>query len=271
MTIAIAAKAADHSCIVTVSDRRISFDDAVPSLDSAILKDWFIGRYWGALLATNDTSFAGPILLKAANLLKERGSNESVEDVRAAMCDAYAHVRQEHVSREFLSKYGITSIGQFRKEGPSTLGRKLFGSLARRIENESLAETIFLVYGYDPNTKNTAHFFEVKNPGNAYTLDQFQYFAIGSGAAIAMASLNLKPVRHLNPAQLIYRVLEAKFSAEASSAVGRSTVVSIANRGEPSTFLSWGTIERIRKLWENSLIMPPPSEINDLIKEVKFT
>jgi hypothetical protein len=77
----------------------------------------------------------------------------------------------------------------------------------------------------------------------------------------------MRPLDHLNPAQLIYRVLEAKFAAESSSAVGRSTLVLIANRCQPTTFLSFGTIERIRKLWEESRMALPPDEINKLIVE----
>lgn len=266
MTIGIAAKSKEHECIVTVSDRRISFEDDVPSLDNAINKDWFIAKNWGALFATNDASYALPIIKRTNHLLVERGGNEGLEDVRTAICDAYVEIRREHVTREFLSSYGFVNIDQFRKEGVSNLGRKLFWSLSRKIEGESLAGTTFLVYGYDENTNNTAHLFEVKNPGNSFLLDHMQYFAIGSGVNIVMASLNLRPVNHLNPAQLIYRVCEAKFAAETtSSGVGRSTTVLIANRGEPTTFLTGRTIERIRALWESSLIALPPNEINDLI------
>lgn len=267
MTIGIAAKSSGHECIVTVSDRRVSFDDAVPSLDSAVHKDWSIGRNWGTLFAANDTCFAVPIIRRANQLLIERGHGVGIEEVRAAMCDAYADIRREYVTREFLSKFGITSIEQFRNDGVSKLGRKLFWSLSRRIENDPLEHTTFLVYGYDENTKNTAHMFEVKNPGNAFMLDHLPYFAIGSGQAIAMASLDLRPIQHLNPSQLIYRVLEAKFAAEDSSAVGRSTSVIIQNRGEPTTFLSWGTINQIRKRWEGARIAPPP-DISDLIVDV---
>jgi hypothetical protein len=200
-------------------------------------------------------------------LLAQRGGTEGVEDIRIAVCDAYADIRREYVTREFLSPFGISSVEQFRKEGISTIGEHLFGELSHKIENDPLEHTTFLVYGYDENTKNTAHLFEVKNPGTAFTLDHLPYFAIGSGQHIAMASLNLRPVAHLNPTQLIYRVLEAKFAAEDSSAVGRSTSVIIQNRGEPTSFLSWGTIDQIRKRWEGARIAPPP-DISDLVVDI---
>jgi hypothetical protein len=268
VTIGIAARTADNSCIVTVSDRRISFEDAVPSIDSAIHKDWFVGRHWGALFATNETSFALPVIQRANSLLVSRGLRDSYADIREAMCDGYAALRNEYITRQFLKPLGIASVDQFRKEGPSTLGRKLFWSLARKIQNEPFGDTTFLVYGYDESAKNASHLFEVKNPGTAFDLTQMQYFAVGSGAAIAMASLNLRPVAHLSGAQLIYRALEAKFAAESSSAVGRSTSVIIANRGEPTAFLSFATIERIRALWESERLRPPPDEINKLISDI---
>ena len=266
VTIGIAARTNNDDCIVTVSDRRISFDDVVPSLDSAFNKNWFIGHNWGTLCAANDTCFALPIIDLANDLLKARGGSEGVEDVKAAMCDAYAEIRQEYVTRQFLGKYGIKSIDQFRKEGASNLGRKLFWSLSRKLENERLEETIFLVYGYGKNL--TAHLFEVKNPGTAFMLDHLRYSAIGSGTAIAMASLNLRPTEHLQPAQLAYRVLEAKFAAENSSAVGKSTSVLFANRGQATTFLTFRSIQRIRELWEQSRFNPPPDEINKIIKTI---
>jgi hypothetical protein len=271
VTIGIAAKSNNNECIVTVTDRRLSFDDQVPSVDSAVNKNWFIGKHWGALCAANDPCFLLPIIGRANHLLRERGSKESIEDVRVAMCDAYADTRREYVARLYLSKFGIASVEDFRDLGSSKLGKKLFWSLSRRIENDPLFDTTFLVYGYEPGSDGTPNMiprmFEVNNPGVAFLFDHAQYRAIGSGAAIAMASLNLRPLEHLKPAQLIYRVLEAKFAAESSSAVGRSTLVLIANRGEPTTFLSFVTIEKIRKLWEHSRMAFPPDEINQLIVE----
>jgi hypothetical protein len=269
VTIGIAAKTRYGECIVTVSDRSISFDDAVPSLDSVVSKDWFVGKRWGTLFAANDTCFALPIIHRANELLVERGQKDSLDDVKAAMCDAYAETRQEYVTRQYLSPFGFKSIDQFRKEGVSNLGRKLFWSLSRKINNEQFEETTFLVYGYAEGPGGTLfpHLFEVKNPGTSFMLDHLPYFAIGSGATIAMASLNLRPIGHLSPPQLVYRVLEAKFAAQSSSSVGTATTVLIANKGEPTTFLTAHTIEKIRNLWEEWKIAPPSDEINKLIVE----
>jgi hypothetical protein len=268
VTIAIAAKSAMHECIVTVSDRSISFDDLVPSLDNGIAKDWFIGKRWGALFAANDTSFALPIIRRANELLKQKLGLESFEDVKASVCDAYAEIREEYITRQYLGALGFKSLHQFRIEGAATLGEH-FIELVHKVEADSLEETTLLVYGYEPHAQSSfvPRLFEVRSPGTPFALDHLPYFAIGSGANIAMASLNLRPVGHLNPAQLVYRVLEAKFAAEASSSVGRSTSVLIANRGEPTAFLTWSTIERIRRMWEESRIIPPPDEINKLIVE----
>lgn len=271
MTIGIAAKAPDHSCIVTVSDRAISFDDEVPRLDSAVMKDWMIGPTWGILFAANDICFTMPIINRVGHILIERGRKYGLPDVKRAVCDAYAEVRRHHIWRQHLSKFGIESLDELKALGPSRLGSKLFWSLARRVDGERLEETTFLVYGYDPDNKMTAHLFEVLNPGVAFDFDQHPYRAIGSGAQIAIASLNMRPISHLTPAQLIYRVLEAKFTAENSSHVGTATTVFIANRNEPTTLLSTRTIELIRDMWKRSRMEPPSADIDKLIIEIKLS
>ena len=185
MTIGIAARTNNDDCIVTVSDRRVSFDDHVPSLDSAFTKNWFIGRNWGTLCAANDTCFLLPIIKRANELLKQRGRTRTTRTSKTLCGTAYAEVRQEYVTRQFLGRYGIRSIDQFRREGVSNLGRKLFWSLSRKIESDPFEDTTFLVYGYDSGY--IAYMFEVENPGTPFLLNHLQYFAIGSGAAIAMA------------------------------------------------------------------------------------
>jgi hypothetical protein len=274
VTIGIAAKSNDNECIVTATDRRWSFDDQVPSVDSGVNKQWFVGNNWVALCAANDPCFLLPIISKANALLKERGGKESANDVRLAMCDAYREVRDEYTSSQYLGLWGFRDWDHFRAEKAGIKdkkGRWFHESLEAKIENDGFGETTFLVCGYEDSADGTRcaipRMFEIKNPGASFLLDHAPYFVVGSGSAIAMASLNMKPISHLNPAQLIYRVLEAKFAAESSSAVGTSTLVLIANRGEPMTFLSFGTIERIRKLWEASRMAPPPDEINQLIIE----
>lgn len=255
---------------MSVTDRQISWDDRIPAVDNAVLKDWVVSPHWGAIFAANDACFARPILRRTGELLVERGGNEGAADVQRAFCDAFDEIRTQHVVREYLRKFGISSVEQLRQEGPSKLGSKLFWSLARKIDNETLGDTSLLVYGYDPQQKMSAHIFEVTNPGNAFDLNHFQYYAIGSGATIATGVLNMRPLGILTPAQLIYRVCEAKFFAESASGVGRSTTVFIQNRNEPTTFLSEPTIGRLRELWERSRVEPPPEEVNKLITEVKW-
>ena len=69
VTIGIVAKSAGHECIVSVSDRQISWDDEIPSIDNAILKDWVVSPHWGAVFAANDACFARPILRRTSELL----------------------------------------------------------------------------------------------------------------------------------------------------------------------------------------------------------
>jgi hypothetical protein len=204
VTIAIAIKSAMDECIVTVSDRMGFFNDALPAVDDMTHKDMLISPHWGALFAANNACFAGPIIGRASKLLAERGMKEGLDDVQNAFVDAFCQIRQEHVTREYLSKFGISSVDHFTREGVSTIGRKLFWHLSCKIENDNLGDASFLVYGYDYERmrgdypERPAHLFEVANPGTLYSLDHLQYSAIGSGASMAMASLSFRPLSHLH-------------------------------------------------------------------------
>lgn len=267
VTIGIAVRSFGHDFIVTVSDQMISFDNAVAPVDGAVRKDHFIGKNWGVLFASNNPSHALPMIRRANELIAVRGGQEALGDVEAAFCDAYAEIRQQYITRKYLSKFDIVSVAQLRAEGPRKLGSKLFWSLADRIDNEALGDTTFLVYGYDNTNNVSPHLFRVDGPGNAYSLDYMPYFAIGSGASIAMAYLNARPMGHLTSAELIYRACEAKFLAEPAGA-GHQTSVFIHNRNALVSPLLPGTLSRMREIWEASRYDRPPGEVNKMIAEL---
>ena len=267
MTVAIAARSADHKYIFTVSDRTLSFGGDAPAVDNAILKDLIICSGWGALFTADDTSFAIPILRQAGLLLATKNQPGTLTNVSNAMCEAYSLVLEDYITRNFLRKFGFRSVAEFRTTAQSQLGRKLSWSLARKIDGASL-NTAFLVYGFDSERKSTHH-FEVVNPGYATSLDHIGYYAIGSGCRMAMNSLHLRPPHNLTNAGLIYRLCEAKFSAETADGVGQTTTVFMVGRGDPAaTFLSRGTINKFREAWERWRIEPPSDEVLKLIQEI---
>ena len=81
---------------------------------------------------------------------------------------------------------------------------------------------------------------------------------------MAMASLRR---RHLtgNLEETIYRVLEAKFSAETASGVGKNTLlVTIDKNGNIGT-MDMNEIETIRKIWEKTLLQSDPRDAIEII------
>jgi hypothetical protein len=110
VTIGIAAKTVDQRHIITVSDRRLSFGDDAPASENAILKDHVIYNGWGALFAANDTSYAVPILQQAAWILTEKKHEATLLNVRKAMCEAYAAVLNDYISRVVLRKFGFENV-----------------------------------------------------------------------------------------------------------------------------------------------------------------
>lgn len=270
VTIGIAARTADQKHIITVSDRRLSFGDDAPAADNALLKDLVICSGWGALFAGNDASYALPVLRHAGWLISSQSKPATLANVRNAMCDAYAHVLDDFVFRTILRKFGFDSLAEFKATSASKLGRKLFWSLSRQIDNANLGHLDFLVYGFDSASKGT-HLFHVEHPGYATSLDHIGYFAIGSGCKMAMNSLHLRPLHNLTDEGLVYRLVEAKFSAETADGVGPDTTVFMIGRAEPGAgFLTRQTIDEFRNAWEKWKIEPPPEEVLKRIKKFDY-
>jgi hypothetical protein len=268
MTIAIVAKSIRHKCFVSISDRMISFEDQVPAIDNAVFKDLPI-RFpnWNMVFAANNTDFVGPIWQAAVASLANKSYQPSLAQVEDAVCNAYANVVRKYVTRQFLTKFGLKTIDEFRKAGPSQLGRRLFGSLIRKIDGFNPGVE-FLVYGFDHTAGKSPHMFIVSNPGNATNLDHLRFYAIGSGTNMAIASLNLRPLDNLSAGGLAYRLCEAKFSAETASGVGRTTTGFFINMNGHSSPITLGTIDKFRNYWEKWRAEPPPHEISDQIVEI---
>jgi hypothetical protein len=207
VTIAIVAKSAPNGDFVCATDSRLSFDDAVPAIDNAV-KDTFLSAQWKVTFAAGDTSYIHSILVRTNDLLKERGGDQGYASLRRAICDGYTDVFKERVTREYLTKYGFASVEDFRKAGPSELGRKLFWSLSRKIDRFDLGAHL-IVYGFDKANGNSSHMFDIVSPGRDTPLDHLSHFAVGTGVNMAMASLNLRPLNHLTLGGLGRRLINA--------------------------------------------------------------
>jgi hypothetical protein len=219
VTIAIAAITVPDGYIVTVSDRMISWGDYTPAEDSAALKNRKVGKKWGLMFAADDANMFLPIVLATSDRL---GNEEhDLEAVQSVISDVYKQKFDSEVTSRYLVRYGFRNVAEFRAVGLAQFGNEKFLEICEAIDKFDLGITL-LGYGYDK--KKTPHIFEVANPGIVTSHDLLGYAVIGSGYFMASASLRRKPLKPDLEA-VIYRLLEAKFSAETASGVGKASSV----------------------------------------------
>ena len=107
--------------------------------------------------------------------------------------------------------------------------------------------TSLLLFGHDRSKHGKL--FEIECPGHVVDRNALKYAVIGSGHDMAMASLRWPPSLNFLLEDTIYRLLEAKFSAETASSVGKTTTVVLRNRDGRVTILPRAEVEKIRKIW----------------------
>ena len=162
-----------------------------------------------------------------------------------------------------MARFGYTDIADFRRNGLNEMGKELYSQYANDLARFDLGLEL-LVYGF--STKGGRHIFEVSNPGKISSHNLRGYAAIGSGSLMALAALTRRPM----PPDLtntIYRLLDAKFSAETAREVGKRTYVITMNATGKFGIMAQTNIEKVRAIWEASLKEPEPEEALELIKQ----
>lgn len=261
VTVAIAAITEPDEVIVCVTDRMISFHDQTAASDDVADKAFQIHkRNWLVGFAAQDVSVVWPIIKAIRPQLADKGdwNLPEVKDIVSA-----AYIKQFH--KEFLTKHlvrlGFESVQEFKDFGLQKLGREIFGPIAHELNMFHLGAE-FLVYGFDSYRR--AHIFDVRNPGHVTDHSVLKYAAVGSGYDMAVASLRRKRLdRRLAPT--IYRLLEAKFSSETASGVGKTTGLLLLHKRRDITFVEPADIAKIRKVWETEVAAPDPKEATEFI------
>jgi hypothetical protein len=86
-----------------------------------------------------------------------------------------------------------------------------------------------------------------------------------------MNSLHLRPLHNLADEALVYRLVEAKFSAETADGVGPDTTVFTIGRDDPAaSYFTRKTIDEFRKAWEKWKAEPPSEDVLKLIAKIDF-
>ena len=122
----------------------------------------------------------------------------------------------------------------------------------------------FLVCGFGDQIQ--AQMFLVGNPGRIRPLGQLDYWAIGKGDYMALASLALRPIGTMSVEDVVYRACEAKFIAESSNTVGPDTTVSIMDSAGQQIPLLQRDVETMRERYQASRSERAPKEIIDLLQ-----
>jgi hypothetical protein len=263
MTIGIAAITGDRKHIVTGSDRLLSSSEGVVQGIESTLKARRIAKSWALMFSATDANLFMPILGKVMDRLGnvEDSYELDLKNVQNVVVDVYREEFDATFTSRYLVRYGFKSIADFRLVGLSQFGDQKFQEICDTIDKFDLGIQL-LAYGFDQEKK--PHLFQVDNPGQIIDNDLLGYAVIGSGFYMASASLHRKRMPyHLAP--LIYRVLEAKFSAETAPGVGKRTALFWMGDDGESGSMGYGSIDKIRGIWEETLNAPEPQAAIDII------
>ena len=164
-------------------------------------------------------------------------------------------------------------INSFREKGREKLGDSLFAEYCRQLKDAALGVS-FLVAGF--GEKGGGDIFEISDPVERLNHQPLKFWAIGSGARLALQSLALHGFNYrMGIGDGVYRVCEAKFITEASYGVGEKTTVLIMRRQRTRTDggfeievleVTDGLLKQLRKKWQRYGIPKIPLGTKDLIE-----
>jgi hypothetical protein len=264
VTVAIVALTAPYEHFICVSDRMISYsDDSLPADDNALIKNLQLSNNWSVAFAATKIDNVLPILesvhKKITHAQHDDLSNQKLQE-------HFSRSVTEKIQTEFfnskLARYGYRGIEQFRCQGLEELGDHFF-ELRRELEKME-AGVEFIVYGYDED--NGARLFEVKGDGEVIDRMAMRYAVVGSGYWMALAALRRKPLT-IDFDSMVYRILEAKFTAE-TGRVGRPTTVTFKRRNQHDYAMNQNEIEKIRAIWEVKMCEYEPVEALKIAGEI---
>ncbi len=264
VTVCIAVKARMDHCIITVSDKRLSYGDELGAADNAATKAHQIGRRWGILWSADDVSPVNELLREIHYRLHDK-PNADRSLVQEIVCAAYNEAQQKAAVDRYLLRFGIHSVAEFRKTGLAEFGPEMFGQIMGEIGSFDLGVQL-LVHGFSPPPfESFLHIFEVRNPGISFDHNLEGYGVIGTGGSLALSSLMIRGGGFADFDDAVYRALEAKFAAETASGVGRATTVEIHASNGTTTHLPTSAIGELRAVWEAARKEGIPDEASNII------
>ena len=240
---------------------RLALGNAIPGMDSLVKLRTLADR-WEFLFAADDIGLVRPIAELARQRLRPFSDRADASHIIAAIESAYQTVRSNVIFNRYIRQYGYKSMDDF-KEKPG-FNAEIISSLMREIDSFDLGVQL-LVYGFDD--KGHAHFLEVRNPGEAISRDDLDFWAIGSGFRMAMATLTSRSTQSDTLEAMIYRCCEAKFVSEYAQDVGKTTSVYVKDKEGMRFWLMPEDVEEIRRIYEQNRFQPIPDEAREKISK----
>lgn len=266
VTIAIVALTAPYGHFVSVSDQMISYDDILPADDSALIKSLQLSKNWSVAFAANKIENVLPLLEKIGRKIGRLEEDLETTRLQEYFTTTIAEAVRDDFFNRRLARYGYRNLEAFLQSGKDQLA-DVFFDLCREL-NEADLGVEFIVYGYENEV--SPQLFEVNGKGEVIDRMAMRYAVVGSGYWMASASLKRKPLDiHFN--SMVYRTLEAKFSAETASGVGKRTTVKFKRRDHHDWVMWPGEIEQIRAVWETTLRLPEPREATEIVSKIRNT
>jgi hypothetical protein len=256
VTIAIVALTAPSENFICVSDRMISHDDILPADDNALIKNLALSQNWSVAFSANKIENALPLLERVRSQIVHPADTLSADLLQDYFTDSIGEVIRTDFFNLRLRRYGYGSMNQFRREGQADLGEHFF-ELCRELDSAELGVE-FIVYGYEGAYRGPC-LFEINGKGQVIDRMALRYAVVGSGYWMASASLKRKPLA-IDFDSMLYRVLEAKFSAETASGVGKTTTVTFKRRDMHDMVMRPNEIEKMRAVWEGEMRKHEPTE-----------
>jgi hypothetical protein len=68
--------------------------------------------------------------------------------------------------------------------------------------------------------------------------------------------------------ETVYRVLDAKFSAETAPGVGKSTSLLLIDKNGKDNSIGYGSLDAIKEIWRETLREPEPQKALDIISQL---
>jgi hypothetical protein len=219
---------------------------AIISADSVIIKVEPFHKDWFAMMSATDLTQCIPIIQKAERYFTGRAN--TLATARAVFKRAFSQHLVEMQEDAALSRYGLT-MKEFLRTGKKRLSEKMFESIRQKIE-ETKAGCEFIVTGFD--SMKRPHIFHVTEEGKDGVYDKPGYCCIGTGKWAAETILySLGQSLDLDLHQTIFNLCAAKFMAEKSSDVGKTTYLYARKQGSLTFAHVSGMIETIREAWEH--------------------